>query len=225
LWDDLYNYDDSYTGQAYYWYNEEDGCFIVEWKNFGFVNGPSYPSHYATFQCQIRDPERYPTRTGDAEILFQYLEYNNAGQGENYATIGIEDPTETRGLLYSFNNEFLLPNQELSDETALLFTTGEDDTESTGGPAGIPAALTLASFPNPFNPTLTFRLTATSAVSGRLEVFNLLGERVALIYSGMLSPGVHHWEWHPRDLSSGVYLYQWRGGQGTSLRGKCLLTR
>ena len=67
-------------------------------------------------------------------------------------------------------------------------------------------------YPNPFNPTTTISFTLSGAALTTLDVFNLLGERVAVIHSGLLSAGEHTMQWQPKDLSSGMYLYRLRAG-------------
>lgn len=63
-------------------------------------------------------------------------------------------------------------------------------------------------FPNPFANTtnIPFRLTSTSFVS--LKIYNLLGETVTSLVEGVLSRGEYRYQWTPRDLPSGVYIYR-----------------
>ncbi|HAV22765.1 MAG TPA: hypothetical protein DCX46_04580, partial [Bacteroidetes bacterium] len=62
-------------------------------------------------------------------------------------------------------------------------------------------------YPNPFNPStmIGFNLPVESAV--RLEVYNVLGQRVAILRDGPLGPGFHQVEWNQR-IDSGVYYYR-----------------
>jgi hypothetical protein len=72
---------------------------------------------------------------------------------------------------------------------------------------GIPREFSLAPvYPNPFNATatLTFGVPFTSHV--QLEVFNLLGQKVADIVNSDVTSGYHQVQWNPTDLPSGVYL-------------------
>ena len=68
-------------------------------------------------------------------------------------------------------------------------------------------------FPNPFNGTtiIPFRLSAAGKV--RIEIFNILGERIAILYNGPLSAGTHKLSWNATDeqqlpVPSGTYFYQ-----------------
>lgn len=64
-------------------------------------------------------------------------------------------------------------------------------------------------FPNPFNPTtnIRFSLPATKAVT--LEVFNMLGQRVAMLADNeFYSAGTHSVTFNANGLASGLYLYR-----------------
>ena len=69
-----------------------------------------------------------------------------------------------------------------------------------------------ANYPNPFNPStlIPYHLAASSHV--RLEVFNLLGQRIATLVEGERSAGVHTAVWDATDGSG-----QGGGGGGVSL--------
>ena len=73
----------------------------------------------------------------------------------------------------------------------------------------VPEIFTLdQNYPNPFNPrtTIPFGLPKSSQV--RIEVFNLLGVRVAVLVDDALPAGTHEVSWQPRDVPSGVYFYR-----------------
>jgi|GEM_PF-1220827 len=61
-------------------------------------------------------------------------------------------------------------------------------------------------YPNPFNPTTTlaFELPIPGAV--RLEVYDLIGRRVAVLVNENLTAGSHSVSWDARGMSSGIYI-------------------
>jgi hypothetical protein len=68
-------------------------------------------------------------------------------------------------------------------------------------------------YPNPFNPstTISYRLPVDANV--KIEVFNVMGEKVATLIDGKYAAGNHHVEWHGMDntgnsVGSGVYFYR-----------------
>jgi hypothetical protein len=127
FWDDLYNWlsePEQQLGDIFYWYDAEGGRYYVEWSEFR-ISG-AQPVMSQNFQVIIHDQEQFPTLTGDSELIFHYLDYQNLHSQENYATTGIEAPGEQQGLEYSFNHEFNMPNQELNSLQSIKFTTGSN---------------------------------------------------------------------------------------------------
>ncbi|MFH1566801.1 MAG: FlgD immunoglobulin-like domain containing protein, partial [Gemmatimonadota bacterium] len=66
-------------------------------------------------------------------------------------------------------------------------------------------------YPNPFNPATTIPFALPTAQDVRLEVYNVLGQRVRTLLSGPLEPGFHTLVWNGRDdagrdVAAGLYL-------------------
>jgi hypothetical protein len=73
----------------------------------------------------------------------------------------------------------------------------------------LPTVLSLAqNYPNPFNPvtTIAFSLPVASPVT--LEVYSLIGSRVATLVKSTLPAGTYTVPFSASSLSSGVYLYR-----------------
>ena len=70
-------------------------------------------------------------------------------------------------------------------------------------------------YPNPFNPATTISFTLDRPATVRLDIFNLLGQRVNTLVNSTLSAGYYQFRWDGRDrqgreLSGGVYFYRLR---------------
>ena len=72
-------------------------------------------------------------------------------------------------------------------------------------------------YPNPFNPStiIPYQLAASTRV--RLEIFNILGQRVTTLVDGERATGFHTARWDATDASgravaAGVYFYRLKGG-------------
>lgn len=63
-------------------------------------------------------------------------------------------------------------------------------------------------YPNPFNPTTTVEVRMKESGSARIDVYNVLGERVLSIFDGQLNAGVHQVNIDGSRLASGMYIYQ-----------------
>ena len=95
--------------------------------------------------------------------------------------------------------------------------------------APLPARLHLGqNYPNPFNPSTIIPYQVPVATRVRLEVFNILGQRVATLVDGERPAGFHTATWDATDASgrgvgSGVYLYRLLGGGERLTRSMVLL--
>jgi glycosidase len=79
--------------------------------------------------------------------------------------------------------------------------------------AAAPAAFELAApFPNPASVVATVSFSLPSASDVRLEVYDLLGRRVAVLVDGQLPAGGHQSLLDAAGLSSGVYLVRLQAG-------------
>ncbi len=93
----------------------------------------------------------------------------------------------------------------------------------------IPGSYRLGqNYPNPFNPetVITYDLPKASAV--KLEVYNLLGLKIATLYSGKQGAGHHTIVWNGRNdagqkVPSGVYIYRLEAGNFHSCRKMVLM--
>jgi len=63
-------------------------------------------------------------------------------------------------------------------------------------------------YPNPFNPTTTFRVSLPEAGRARLTVFNMLGQKVAMVLDSYLEAGYTNIRFDGSNLASGVYFYK-----------------
>jgi hypothetical protein len=79
-------------------------------------------------------------------------------------------------------------------------------------------------YPNPFNPKteISFGLEKASLV--RLEIFNSLGQKVAILLGQRMDAGKHSVTFDAGSLSSGVYYYRITAGEFSAVK-KMLLMR
>ena len=63
-------------------------------------------------------------------------------------------------------------------------------------------------YPNPFNPATNIQFGLPKASHVKIEVFNILGQKVATLLDERKSAGYHAVEFDGSNLSSGVYFYK-----------------
>lgn len=73
-------------------------------------------------------------------------------------------------------------------------------------------------YPNPFNPSTVIQYELSERTHVMLSVYNLLGQRVALLVDEVQEAGVHRIPFRPESISSGVYFYRLRVGEQTLQR-------
>lgn len=84
---------------------------------------------------------------------------------------------------------------------------------------GVPNQFKLGdNYPNPFNPTTTVAFSLPIGVDVTLNVYNLLGEKVATIYNTYAQPGNYIATWNGLDsqgnqVPSGTYLFELDAGE------------
>jgi hypothetical protein len=99
------------------------------------------------------------------------------------------------------------------------------DTVWLTGSGELPIANSLAqNFPNPFNPGTRIDYILARQGFVNLEVFNVLGEKVATLVSEAQDAGSHAAVFNGEKLPSGVYIYRLQSG-GFVSAGKMVLLR
>lgn len=63
-------------------------------------------------------------------------------------------------------------------------------------------------YPNPFNPSTNIPFTLGSASRVELNIYNLLGQKVATLADDLYNAGSHTLRWNAQGFASGVYIYQ-----------------
>jgi len=111
---------------------------------------------------------------------------------------------------------------------------GYDEVEASNGPrtitvdvgwylgigdeAAVPGVFALhQNYPNPFNPVTTIRYDVPEQSHVTMEIYNLLGQRVASLVNGIQEPGYHAVLWNGTNMngsamSSGMYFYHIQAG-------------
>ena len=85
-----------------------------------------------------------------------------------------------------------------------------------------------ANYPNPFNPTTTIQFDVPEASDVRLEVYDMMGRRVATLVNGNFNAGRYEATWNARSdagnaVASGVYLYRLQAGSFESVKRMVLM--
>ena len=159
-----------------------------------------YPS---TENPRFGEPEEL---TDDA--FLKYFEYEYAIQNLDP---GIKYHIDIKSLRYKFNG--LLYENSIIGSPDTIYTkqsTSNDEQEDIIIPGNF---LLEQNRPNPFNAATEINFTLPRASIIKLEIFNILGQRVIELGNGFYEAGKHSELWNGTDsngklVSSGVYFYQ-----------------
>lgn len=133
-------------------------------------------------------------------------------------------PTKTLGTLIQYYIEGIdqggiqRRSPFTSPDSVFSFRYGAGDTTRLTAkpiPVTVPTGFLLyQNYPNPFNPSTTIQFYSPDFTDGEVVVYNVLGEKVATIFSGRIHAGNNFVLWKPggngEAAASGVYFYQLR---------------
>ena len=89
---------------------------------------------------------------------------------------------------------------------------------------GVPKSYALhQNYPNPFNPRTMIQFDIPEAGDVRIDVYNLLGQKVMTLINGYMTVGSHKIGFDASNLSSGVYYYTLKTSDRTITKKMLLL--
>jgi hypothetical protein len=102
------------------------------------------------------------------------------------------------------------------------------ESKEAGGTTGVkeqkPTEFALQqNYPNPFNPTSVIEYSLPSSSHVLLELYNLLGQKIATLVNDVKAPGFYQVQVDGANLASGVYIYRLTAGQKTFVRKMALV--
>jgi hypothetical protein len=164
--------------------------------------------------------------TTATELNNQGFEIERRSSENEYITIGYVDGygTTTEPIEYSFIDNssqagtffYRLKQIDFGGEYEY---SDEIEIEVTG-----PLTFELGqNYPNPFNPGTSINYSIPEAGFVTLDVFNLLGEKVASLVSEVQNAGKYEVNFDASKLTSGVYFYQLQTDNNISVKKMLLL--
>ncbi|PJA29452.1 MAG: hypothetical protein CO189_02220 [candidate division Zixibacteria bacterium CG_4_9_14_3_um_filter_46_8] len=169
------------NGELYLSYSTDGGATWSEAQNV--TNSPSEG-------CQPGDcfSDHWSSMAKEVDNQFLYISYiEDKDAGGIVQTEGMMTQNPVR--YYAFPNP------------SPISSVNEDGT--------VPSTFNLnQNYPNPFNASTVVSFTLERSANVNLTIYNLLGEKVAVLADGRFNAGEHSVNWNAANQTSGVYYYR-----------------
>ena len=175
--------------------------------------------------------QKYGTAGYDGNNQSAYLMFLNAQNGDTLGSSKWDDGSSSvlanweDGYFDSENHLVLLGSaglgNSISDMTAqesFITVFDVNIVDAVAKPINQPKTFRFRldqNYPNPFNPSTNISFTLGASSNVRLEVYNLLGQKVVTVVNGFLFAGNHSYRFDASKLASGVYIYRLEAGSFT----------
>lgn len=184
-------------------------------------SSPPVPSEFTISPQSVRITWTPPAAASDGDLPYRYILYKYTGYPHpdsimNYqrkatdivAIVRKEATSYTHATVVDSANPYLylitstdrLWNESAPEIIPLFPVVSADERISVSD-------FTLAAYPNPFNPAATVSMILPEASVMKVELYDMIGRRVAVIQeAGYMNAGTHKFTIRGEGLASGTYL-------------------
>ena len=118
----------------------------------------------------------------------------------------------------------LISNSDYVNSLGFWYNLHSMLTNIEDSPQTIPLKYFLGqNYPNPFNPITKIKYTVPKLSHVKIEIFNILGQRVGLLIDKNIEPGIHSINFDGSNLASGFYIYRMYSNEFNSTKRMLLI--
>ena len=205
------------------WFGVEKTDETSQWA----LSDAPLPVELTLFEAQSLESSVHLNWTTATEVQNYGFEIERSENGNDWNTIGFVqgNGNSNSAKQYEYNDT------EVSGFPVLYYRLKQIDTDGTIAYCATIRVIRSVSmtahleqnYPNPFNPETVIRVSIPQDIRTRLEVFNPLGESVAIITDEILQAGEHSFRFDGRGLSAGIYFCRLTAGEYIQTRKMHLL--
>jgi len=159
-----------------------------------------------TAKGKIKIAHAYPFGS-DGEVNILNLQFKVLGENGSSSSISMDFSAMAAAITFVD----LLPNLQKDD---MVMNLEVED---------IPYDYDVVYYPNPFNPTTHIRFGLPEPSHVKIEVFNILGEKVTVLLDDNKAAGYHTIDFEGSNLASGTYLFRIQAGDYVDVKKLVLL--
>ncbi len=186
----------------------------VEWE--GLTVRPNSRVYNLRLQYRIGNEAPF-TDLLDADGNFvEYQRNEDEGHRQWIGPVTLPEALENKGYVqllwrYYYTGERLDEESGQRSKLAVrnIVAQALSTVSSSQDASEIPETLRLKqNYPNPFNPATTIRFDLPHGGDVRLEIYDVIGQRVATVVDGYRQAGSHQAVWDADNHTSGIYIYR-----------------
>jgi hypothetical protein len=186
------------------------------------LSGGSGADNQFVQSAMVPAAEQYQTYPDSGYPVFQYADHTGEGVA---ALMAYTD--DYASVTFSFGFEAIADEETrnmIMDRVIKWLRNPTAVEGGTGSEGPLPTSYSLSqNYPNPFNPSTELRYALPRDVRVTLEIYNILGQRVATPVDEHQRAGYKTIRWDPQGLASGIYLCRLQAGDYTQTRKMVLL--
>jgi len=177
------------------------------WKATPELPGNEVDYHISFAICQDKWHWSDPIRVDDSTIISACLPYIRVvDDGRIYVALtGGREPRPDDACIY------------------FSWAQGPDWVEENRDELSIPRFRLNQNWPNPFNPITLIKYALPKDCDAKLEVYNILGQKVTSLVDGNQKAGYKVARWDAGSFSSGIYFYRLQAGEFVQTRKMVLI--
>ena len=164
---------------------------------------------------------------------FEVQRSESKDQKTEWKTAGfvVGNGTSTQTHSYSFTDKNVVSGKYYYRLNQIDFDGTSEYSKEVEVSVNAPAVFALQqNYPNPFNPATIIRYSIPADQHVRLNIYNLLGQKVVTLIDGVQKAGQHEVNFNASNLpagrqgfASGLYFYKLEAGENSSIKKMILM--